>query len=100
MTRHTTATGGRRSAVLAVLTAHIALSVGLLGETAGGDGLLIGGSAWDVAALAVAVGLGVFKPGRRLGAPGDQAPGDQAPADQAPGDQAPGASGTRGPGTE
>lgn len=44
------------------------------GEIPGGDGLLIAGSAWDVAALAVAVGLGVFKPGRALGARAGQAP--------------------------
>lgn len=32
----------------------------------GGTGMLIAGSSWDIAALLVAIGLSVFKPGRSL----------------------------------
>jgi hypothetical protein len=42
----------------------------LFGDTTGtSDPALIAGAAWDVGALAVATGLGVFKPGRRLRQP-------------------------------
>ena len=35
----------------------------------GVEGRILAGAAWDVAALAVATGLSVYKPGRRIGAP-------------------------------
>ena len=43
-----------------------ALDTALAGR--GGEGRLVAAGAWDVAALAVATGLSVYKPGRRRSA--------------------------------
>ena len=58
-----------------VLTTHIIVSVGLLGDSAGylavairaasAEGRLIAGAAYEVVALSAATALGVFKPGKR-----------------------------------
>jgi hypothetical protein len=46
----------------------------MLSGAGGAEGRLIAGAAWDVAALMVATGLSVFKPGRRRGAARETSP--------------------------
>jgi uncharacterized membrane protein SirB2 len=53
--------------VSVILVGAFVLRPVLTGSIQAGDSQLIAGAAWDVAALAVAVGLAVFKPGHRIG---------------------------------
>jgi uncharacterized membrane protein SirB2 len=53
--------------VSVILVGAFVLRPVLAGSSQLSDGQLIAGAAWDVAALAVAVGLAVFKPGHRIG---------------------------------
>ena len=52
--------------VSVILVGAFVLRPALTGDLQVGNAQLIAGATWDVAALAVAVGLAVFKPGRRL----------------------------------